>query len=133
MNTKTDNSTSTIAVFVYGTLKRGHGNHRLLETSTRLGEAVTADACYRMGDTGGFPEVTRNGLHAIAGEVYEVSTATLESLDRLEGNGQMYVREQVDVQLSTGECLTAWIYLWQLRRCDEILPDMDNACVWKGR
>ena len=34
---------NTIPVFVYGTLKRGHGNHRELEGATFLGEAQTVD------------------------------------------------------------------------------------------
>jgi hypothetical protein len=37
-----DSMPNTIPVFAYGTLKRGHGNHRHLEDATFLGEAVTA-------------------------------------------------------------------------------------------
>lgn len=84
-------------VFVYGTLKRGKTNHRLLEKSKFIGEAYTVD-CFNM-YTVGFPVLmkTATGGHSVLGEVYEIDDNTLEHLDALESNGRMYEREQVPV------------------------------------
>lgn len=53
---------------VYGTLKRKHGNNRLLKDSEFLGEFVT-DAKYTLYD-GGFPIVCRKGNTAIHAELF---------------------------------------------------------------
>jgi gamma-glutamylcyclotransferase (GGCT)/AIG2-like uncharacterized protein YtfP len=86
-------------VFVYGTLKRGYGNHRLLENATLIDEAVT-DVKFDM-IAGGFPVVFESdtGL-PLTGEVYQVDAATLQSLDNLEGEGTMYFRKEVPVSLA---------------------------------
>lgn len=90
-------------VFVYGTLRRGHRNHFLLEASRFMGEAATLRP-YWMITTDAFPVVLDAvpadfGFppHAIAGEIYQVDDATLEQLDRLEDNGQVYDRKVTDV------------------------------------
>ncbi len=74
-----------IPVFAYGTLKRGHGNHRQLEDSTFLGEAVTvaSDALH----VDGLPMVDRNNpMSPIYGELYLMDDATFADLDALEGH-----------------------------------------------
>jgi len=71
---------------VYGTLKKGYGNNRLLqnEHSKYLGECVTPPE-YTLFD-GGFPVVERGGETSIHGEVWEVSSPDVEnSLNSLEG------------------------------------------------
>lgn len=46
-------------------------------------------------------------------EVYEVSTPhNLDVLDRLEGNGRLYQRELVPINLPDGRTIQAWIYLY---------------------
>lgn len=86
-------------VFVYGTLKRGYGNHRLLEKATLVGKAVT-DVKFDM-IAGGFPVVFESdtGL-PVSGEVYQVDAETLKRLDGLEGEGVMYLRKEVPVSLA---------------------------------
>lgn len=80
-------------VFCYGTLKQGFGNHHLLETSTRLGEATTTGTMYSMG---WFPAITLKGDTTIKGEVYDVDADTLARLDRLEGYPGWYDREVIE-------------------------------------
>jgi gamma-glutamylaminecyclotransferase len=75
-------------VFVYGTLKKGYGNHRLLKDSTFLGNALTFEK-FTLYD-GGFPYLGRYGASQIIGEVYEVDDDTLSDLDRLEGVGHNF-------------------------------------------
>lgn len=98
-------------VFVYGTLKAGYGNHRLLEGKTMLGIGVT-DIRYNM-ISGGFPVVMAadNGL-LVKGEVYDITgdLATLDNLDRLEGEGVMYNRREIPVTLENGDRIVCCIY-----------------------
>jgi gamma-glutamylcyclotransferase (GGCT)/AIG2-like uncharacterized protein YtfP len=80
-------------VFVYGTLKSGHGNHVLLDNAELIGTCITDDD-YLL-TTVGFPylipedalRATERGHTApVIGEVYRVTEEqTMASLDSLEG------------------------------------------------
>ena len=91
-------------VFVYGSLKRGYPNHRLLGEALFLGPHVTKD-CYTMTDLGYYPAVSLHGTTSIHGEVYEVTTDELATLDVLEGVPDYYHR--ILIPTSYGE---AWMY-----------------------
>lgn len=100
-------------VFVYGTLKRGEGNHGILVRSNAkfLAECETKHPDFLMFDTGYYPAVvpyphSEGRGTTIKGEVYEVEH--LDNLDALEGYPDLYVRGQVP--LSSGD--NAWIYLY---------------------
>lgn len=70
---------------VYGTLRRGHGNHRLLATSEFIREYVT-EPKYTMVSKGGFPAVKEGGDKAIVCELYKVSDEQVyKQVMRLEG------------------------------------------------
>lgn len=102
-------------IFVYGTLKRRHGNHGVLGNSVFLGEAVTKDMVFTMFD-GGFPFVSDGypGDHngSIIGELYETSDKRiLDNLDRLEGVPYLYVKRQIDVTTLDGVAYQATIYV----------------------
>jgi gamma-glutamylcyclotransferase (GGCT)/AIG2-like uncharacterized protein YtfP len=106
----------TRRVFVYGTLKRGHSNHALLETSRFVSEAATLET-YWMITTGVFPVVldaVPTGFGhlplAIAGEIYHVDDATLGELDRLEREGRSYHRKVTEV-FEDGRKVQAHIYV----------------------
>ena len=95
-------------VGVYGTLKRGFGNHRLLETADFLGECIFSGA--EMYTNGGFP-IVFDGKYDILGEVYRVNPTVMRSLDGLEGEGSMYKRRQIPLRvLQPKQELTAWVY-----------------------
>jgi gamma-glutamylcyclotransferase (GGCT)/AIG2-like uncharacterized protein YtfP len=97
-----------VRVFVYGSLRKGFGNHgRFLGAARFVGEARTP-AEYTMGSLGGFPGVCKGGLTPIAGEIYELTAeAQLEWLDRLEGHPRFYCRELIAIDGGA----RAWIYL----------------------
>lgn len=98
-------------LFVYGTLKRGFGNHDLLSESRFLGKAVTKDK-YALYESG-IPFVFKyQPVSRIKGEVYEVSNDTLTNIDALEGHPYWYRREKVPVILEDGREMEAWIYFY---------------------
>ncbi len=102
---------NTIPVFVYGTLKRGHSNHRELEGATFLGEAHTLER-YAL-HVQGLPMVDRNNpVSVIHGELYLVDQATFADLDRLEGHPNCYRRYLTRVALAEGTVRAAWMYFF---------------------
>ena len=97
-------------VFVYGTLKEGRGNHRLLRTSKYLGN-------YKIGPeftlyVRGLPFLTRNEGDGAIGEVYEITDSVLDSVDHLEGHPNFYTREKVKVTNEKNEELEVWTYVY---------------------
>lgn len=108
----------THTVFVFGTLKRGRGNNRLLDTAICWGKAQTvgryvmaehSPQVFDPTDTG--VDVPPNALGHVIGEVYECDDATLARLDNLEQHPRWYVRKQVQVQsVGGGPMVTAWLY-----------------------
>lgn len=82
-------------VFVYGTLKRGNFNNRILAGAAFIGKAKTAPI-YRMLSNGAFPYLIHagNGIPC-HGEIYEVDDETLARLDQLEGVPYHYVRKTI--------------------------------------
>lgn len=113
-------------VFVYGSLKRGFGNHRFLEGTEFLGAASTSNYVYRMHSLGPFPAVVENGDYAVSGELYKVDGVTMERLDMLEGNGSLYTRKLVSVRTTENEVVDAWIYLY-------LMPETSAGSVLASR
>lgn len=110
-----DQGQDMIRVFVYGTLKKGEGNHRLLQ-----GRALFCgeDSIHgKLFDLGAFPAAVQEGDNVIHGEVYMVGPHTLRSLDGLEGHPHFYERKEV---MLLNEKKLAWAYF---------LPD---AKVYRG-
>jgi gamma-glutamylcyclotransferase (GGCT)/AIG2-like uncharacterized protein YtfP len=92
-------------VFVYGTLRAGCGNHRLLQQpgATRLAaDAEVRISGYKMLHLGGFPGIIPGEpTDEIVGELYAVNDEVLRSLDYLEGYraendpGNLYDRVEI--------------------------------------
>jgi gamma-glutamylcyclotransferase (GGCT)/AIG2-like uncharacterized protein YtfP len=87
-------------IFVYGTLKRGGGNHRYLAGQRFVGDACTEPG-FRLYELDGFPGMIhlpgdREGVH---GEVWSIDAGCLGQLDVLEGIAEgLYRREPVPLQ-----------------------------------
>lgn len=69
-------------VLVYGTLKKGLGNHVLLKDAKFLGTTTVRGRMYSLG---AFPGVRFDQDGSIKCEAYEVDEPTVKRLDRLEG------------------------------------------------
>lgn len=97
---------------VYGTLRKGYGNHRLLKNSKYLGTEKTTPN-YEMYNVGWFPALVP-GNESVVIEVYEVDDPhTMASLDRLEGANRsnpergMYRAETIETSHGIAD-----IYIW---------------------
>ena len=107
---------NTHTVFVYGTLKKGFGNHQLLEDAEYVGKAETVSNNYTMYSLGGFPGVREGGSTRINGEVYKVNDDELSRLHRLEGHPVFYKAVNKQVRLTeriTNNQTEAYIYILQ--------------------
>ena len=99
------NEALTDLVAVYGTLRKGMGNHCLLSRAEFLGSQRT-DPIWEM-YASGCPVIVK-GKSSILIEVYKVSKNNLNSLDRLEGYPDFYNRKIV--KTNWGD---AWIYFME--------------------
>jgi len=100
---------NTYPLFVYGTLKRGFGNHHFLQHSHFIDTAHTKlkYALY----VSGIPFVTEKvQVSRIYGEVYMVTEPTLKRIDALEGHPVWYCRKLIPVLLDKGGEINAWLY-----------------------
>jgi len=107
MTTIEIDSTRT-TVFVYGSLKKGQGNHGLLRGAEELGRAEI-DVQGRFIDLGWFPGVTDEisaNITRVKGELYRVDEEGLRAVDCLEGHPDFYGR----CKLETTEGVRTWIY-----------------------
>lgn len=105
-------------LFVYGTLRRGGGMHRLLARScVFVGMATFQGRLYRIGAYPG-AVASANPKHTVVGEVYRLRAPDFlfRRLDRYERCGPGfrqhpgYVREPCTLTLAPGQALRAWIY-----------------------
>lgn len=98
-------------VFVYGSLKKGHWNNRVLQDSKLVGKALTHDK-FKMLNSG-FPVLTPDvDGRQVRGEVYCVTNPdVMRDLDRLEGLGRMYDRKVHGVALDGSIDMTVYVYV----------------------
>ena len=94
-------------VFVYGTLLRGEGNHRLLTGAVYLG-AHRTEPCFTLYALGGYPGLVAAGTTAVCGEVYCVDDAGLRLLDQLEDYPRLFGRRLMPTPYGR-----AWVYLYR--------------------
>ncbi len=113
-------------VAVYGSLKKGFGNHRLLERAKMIGETFTKPE-FHMGSFGAFPGIVK-GDKKVKVEVYEVDNNTFKNLDRLEGYPNFYNRKEPILENND----KAWIYFLDEDDYDD-LKEQNHIEDWKER
>jgi len=126
-------------LFVYGIFKRGDpfgggtGSHLLTQDCEFIGPA-TAPGFLILDHAGAAAMVPGSNYQANAknyvakGEVLSISDEhldrTLEMLDRVESNGQSYIRAKIEVVLEDGRRVEAYAYLYMIYYAkDEFIPD----------
>lgn len=83
-------------VFVYGTLKTGYGNNRLMVADNAIlldKDCFTAPG-YRLFSFGSFPGMAL-GESMVHGELWRVND--ISSFDRLEGHPHFYERQEIEL------------------------------------
>ena len=94
---------------MYGTLKYGYGNHRVMEKAggSFISKCVTIDK-FKMTDVG-FPYIafSQDGF-PVLGELYLVND--LKPLDSLEGYPNHYSRRRISVKDEYGKIHNAYVY-----------------------
>lgn len=103
-----------LPVFVYGTLRPGCGNYRLLAGATTAERTATISG-YRMVSNGGFPYILNDTPESVVtGTLVDVDPAlwerVLPNLDALEGTPHHYERLVQPVQVD-GETVEAYVYV----------------------
>jgi gamma-glutamylcyclotransferase (GGCT)/AIG2-like uncharacterized protein YtfP len=121
------NEFDTQLFFMYGTFKNGHFRCDMLKELGGVFRnfAFTSDSNYRMyyNLVGKYPAVfedQRVNPGRIFGEIWEVPTFAIPTLDNIESNGHLYQRKQVsltsyvaDPKTSSGDyhfCNDVWMY-----------------------
>lgn len=111
-------------VVVYGTLKQGFGNHRLLANSKYLGVHTIPDG-YTMYSLGGFPAIVEGGDRPVVAEVYEVDRETLIRLDGLEGHPNWYCRKTIPTQYGEAD-----VYVMPKHKIRPNTPVVEDG-IWR--
>lgn len=107
-------------VFVYGSLKRGEFNHKVLGESKFIGKTKVRGRIY---DLGHYPGAKLSEDGEIHGEVFDVDNETLNRLDRLEGHPHFYERKECDSPLGV-------VSVYELKRRMN-LEDLIPSGEWK--
>ena len=100
-----------IIIAAYGTLRKGYGNsHRVDKPSTNwLGEGLTVEK-YQMTATS-FPFVNKTPDTRIKVDCWEIDiNEDLPAVDALEGHPDWYIREEIKIELDSGDIVNAWLY-----------------------
>lgn len=97
-------------VAVYGTLKEGYSNHRLMQDADFINSGVTKSKYPLIVD--GLPYMfDKKGVgHNVKVEVYDCDHITMHRLDVLEGHPTFYCRKRIPITLDCGDEIVAWVY-----------------------
>jgi gamma-glutamylcyclotransferase (GGCT)/AIG2-like uncharacterized protein YtfP len=130
-------------LFVYGTLKMGHGNNRVIteHDGKFVGTGATRDL-YTLASSG-IPFMWRptrstafytSRLGHVVGELWRVNDEGLIACDRLEGHPRFYVRTPITVMLDgpapTPVTAGAYIIGREPDSAAMMIPDEDRRLEW---
>ena len=105
---------STVRLFVYGTLLPDHCNHQRIVSHVRSAQTGTIQGI--LVDLGAFPALVP-GDGIVRGVALDMDAEALRISDHIEGyhadrRHRLYVREEVQVNLHDGTAALAWTYFF---------------------
>jgi gamma-glutamylcyclotransferase (GGCT)/AIG2-like uncharacterized protein YtfP len=110
-------------LFIYGTLKRGHGRHHFLRQQTFVGEAVT-EPHYRMYSLIAYPGLVAVEPHQgrpIRGEVWEVSDQRLPAIDEVEDvDAGIYARRYIELDGYPSQTVQSYFFCGGIDDLEEV-------------
>lgn len=116
-------------VFVYGTLMRGNINHKTYMSNCKfIGDAILHG--YSLYELGGFPGVKPNRGDTVKGELYEVDSQVLQTLNHLESEGSMYSLETGKVKVLGRVVPNTFVYVY-LHSVDENARIKSDEQPWR--
>ena len=118
-------------LFVYGSLKKGFDNHKLLNKyAKRVGKASTVGKFAMYEDSfGNYPYLVKEPVTKVMGELYEIKRKELlDKIDEFEGAPEYYQRKRIKVKTHKGVNL-AFVYL---RENEEIPSEQEPLKVWEN-
>ena len=96
-----------LTLFVYGSLRNGYPNHRLLEGAAFIGNGTTEASLHVRDEV----LMAHHGPGTLRGEIYRLRDLDhLRRLDTFERHPAWYVRRSVPVTLEDGRSVDAWCY-----------------------
>lgn len=116
MNKEETVTENKVLIAVYGTLRQGFGNHRLINNAELMGTFKTEPE-FSLYNLGGFPGLKQDGKTAVTMEVYAVNDQEARSVDRLEGytpGGDNYFYDKIDIETPWGNA-GVYIYMGGVR------------------
>jgi gamma-glutamylaminecyclotransferase len=98
-----------VILFVYGTLKKGHGRNVILAGQKFLREAKTTPN-YALYDLGAFPAMVKDSKNGVSveGELWEIDPDFVSYLDMVEGSPHFYKLEKIE--LNSGEIVHSYLF-----------------------
>ena len=118
-------------LFVYGSLKKGFDNHKLLEKyAKRVGKASTVGKFAMYEDSfGNYPYLVKKPVTKVMGELYKIKRKELlDKIDEFEGAPEYYQRKKIKVKTHKGVNL-AFVYI---REDEEIPKEQEPLKVWEN-
>ena len=98
-------------LFTYGTLMKGQRACSMLEGAEYVGDGVLHG--YGLYETGNYPAAVPVEGFNVYGEVYAIDEGMLKDLDEYEGEGDLYIRKLLEVEMEQGKVDT-WVYEYNL-------------------
>jgi len=118
-------------LFVYGSLKKGFDNHKLLNKyAKRVGKASTVGKFAMYEDSfGNYPYLVKEPVTKVIGELYEIKRKELlDKIDEFEGAPEYYQRKKIKVKTHKGVNL-AFVYI---REDEEIPKEQEPLKIWEN-